>query len=81
MGAFFVNLYIEFNSPIKTASFTADIIKLSYGSYSPFNRKGGGNMGYLYNINRDLAKIFIKAAVQQNGYLANVNYITELLSE
>ncbi len=38
-------------------------------------------MGYLYNINRDLAKIFIKAAVQQNGYLANVNYITELLSE
>ena len=73
--------YIEFKHPIKTASFTVDIIKLSKDSYSPFNWKGGGNMGYLYYINRDLAKIFIKAAVQQNRYLANVNYITELLSE
>lgn len=38
-------------------------------------------MGYLFEINRELAKIFVEASVKQNPYLASIDYIRELLME
>ena len=73
--------YIRINNPIKTRHFVADILRLSRVKYSPFDKDGNGNMGYLFEINRELARIFVNASVKQNPYLRAVEYIDEFLSE
>lgn len=71
--------YIE--NPIKTSAYVSDIIRLSNVKYSPFDKFGSGNMGYLFEINPDLAKIFIKESIRQNPYLASIDYIDSFVSE
>jgi hypothetical protein len=73
--------YTQIVKPIKTSAFTDDIIRLCQAKYSPFDKNGNGNMGYLFEINRELAKIFVEASVKQNLYLASIDYIRELLME
>ena len=73
--------YTYIDRPIKTSLFTDDIIRLCKAKYSPFDRDGNGNMGYLFEINRELAKIFIRESIKNNPYLSSVNYICELLAE
>lgn len=73
--------YIKIENPIKTSHYADDIIRLSKVKYSPFDKDGNGNTGYLYEINRELARIFVKASVDRNQYLGAVDYIDELLSE
>ena len=73
--------YVRLNNPIKTSHFVSDIIRLSRVKYSPFDRDGNGNMGYLYEINRELARIFVEAAVKQNPYLGAIDYIADFLAE
>lgn len=74
--------YIVFKSPVKTSQFTDDIFRLcSSVKYAPFDKDGNGNMGYLYSLNRELAQIFLRAAVSRNPNLKDVDYIRELLSE
>ena len=73
--------YIRINNPIKTSQFVDDILRLSNVKYSPFDKNGNGNMGYLFEINRKLARIFIAESVKQNPYLETVDYINEFLLE
>lgn len=73
--------YIMLEHPIKTANYIADIIRLCNTKYSPFNKYGTGNMGYLYEIHREMAKIFLDAAVSANPYLKGNKVIMDLLSE
>lgn len=73
--------YTQISNPIKTSAFTNDIIRLCQVKYSPFDKDGNGNMGYLFEINRELARIFVDASVRKNPYLASIDYISELLTE
>ena len=73
--------YIYVKNPIKTSDYVSDIVRLSRVKYSPFDRYGSGNMGYLFEINRDLARIFVKETVKLNPYLASVDYISAFVSE
>lgn len=73
--------YTYIANPIKTAAYTSDIIRLSAVKYSPFNKTGSGNMGYLYEINRELAKLFIKESIRKNPGLEQLDYLKKLLSE
>jgi hypothetical protein len=73
--------YIMLKNPIKTANYIADILRLCNTKYSPFNKYGTGNMGYLYEIHREMAKIFLDAAVSANPYLKGNKVIMDLLSE
>ena len=73
--------YVSVMNPIKTATFVSDIIRLCQAKYSPFDKDGNGNMGYLFEINRELAKIFVAETVRKNRYLSAIEYITELLAE
>lgn len=73
--------YIMLSSPIKTTNYTEDIIRLCNTKYAPFNKYGTGNMGYLYEINREMAKIFLNAAVTANSYLKSHQIIAGLLAE
>jgi len=73
--------YTQIVKPIRTSAFTEDIIRLSQVKYSPFDKNSNGNMGYLFEINRKLAIIFIEASVKKNHYPNLVDYISELLVE
>lgn len=73
--------YALIPKPVKTSIFVDDIIRLCRVKYSPFDKDGNGNMGYLYEINRELAKIFVKAIVENNSSLSGLDYIKELLDE
>lgn len=73
--------YILLDNPIKTADYIGDILRLCNTKYSPFNKYGTGNQGYLFEINREMAKIFLEAAVTANPCLKSNRTITELLAE
>lgn len=73
--------YIVLDRPIKTADYRDDILRLCNVKYAPFDKDGNGNMGYLYELNRELAQIFLKGVVKANPSLAAVDYITSLLCE
>ena len=73
--------YIMLSTPIKTSNYIEDIVRLCNTKYSPFNKYGTGNMGYLYEINREMAKIFLSAAVTANPYLKSHQIIAGLLAE
>lgn len=73
--------YILLDNPIKTADYVGDILRLCNTKYSPFNKYGTGNQGYLFELNREMAKIFLEAAATANPYLKSNRTITELLAE
>ena len=72
--------YTLIKNPIKTSFFRNDIKKYSSGKYAPFDKDGNGNTGYFYNLDRKLARIFIKELVKKNYELAELNYVQELLN-
>lgn len=71
--------YIE--NPIKTSNYVSDILRLRQAKYAPFDKFGSGNMGYLFEINRELARIFVKETLKKNPYLSSVDYINDFVSE
>lgn len=73
--------YIVFKIPVKTSEFVDDILRLCNVKYAPFDKDGNGNMGYLYEVSRELARIFLRAAVSRNPDLGGVDYIDDLLAE
>ena len=73
--------YIMLQHPIKTSDYIGDITRLCNTKYSPFNKYGTGNQGYLFEINREMAKIFLKAAAIANPYLKGNETVTRFLLE
>ena len=73
--------YILIKNPIKTNDFVDDILRLCSVKYAPFDRNGNGNMGYLFELNRELACIFLRATIKYNTYMEDIDYIKELLME
>jgi len=73
--------YTEISKPIKTSTYRDDIIRICKGKYQPFKQNGDGNQGYLFEIDLELAKIFISESVKHNSYLAEMDYIQEILAE
>lgn len=73
--------YVLINNPIKTSQFREDIIRLCQVKYAPFDKDGNGNTGYLYEINRELAHIFVEATAKQNPYIESEKFICEFLAE
>lgn len=73
--------YVEIKNPSKTGAFVDDILRLCNVKYAPFDRYGSGNMGYLYELNRELAQIFLRGSAKSNPYLNEVDFVSALLSE
>lgn len=73
--------YTRISHPIATSDFSSAIEQYCKAKYSPFNIKNRGRQGYLFDLNRDLAKIFILAAIKGNKYLAEMDYIERFLAE
>lgn len=73
--------YILIKNPIKTTLVRDDILRLCNVKYAPFDRDGNGNMGYLYELNRELARIFLKETAKRNPLIRDIDFVRELLSE
>lgn len=73
--------YIPLKTPIKTTLYADDILRYCNFKYAPFDKDGNGNMGYLFDLDRDLAKIFLRGMVKYNPNLETIDYVVELLSE
>ena len=73
--------YVSIKNPIKTSSCIDDILRLCNEKYAPFDKDGNGNMGYLYELNRELARIFLCDSVKRNPYLGEIDFVQELLAE
>lgn len=73
--------YTSIKNPIKTSDYKKEIIEKCNYKYSPFDKNGDGNMGYLFELPRDIAKLFIKETVKSNKSLTSLEHIKELLEE
>ena len=71
--------YIAIQNPIKTSNFKNEILELSTSKYAPFDKDANGNMGYLYEINRDLAQLFVRETVNHNGHLVEITFIKNFI--
>lgn len=60
---------VEYNvleSPISIDDNIEEILKLCPEKYSPFNKKGGGNQGYLFEIGKDLGNYLMDLIKEKN---------------
>lgn len=71
--------YIKIQKPIRHSDYKETIIKYCGVKYSPFDKDGNGNMGYLFDLNRELAKFFIEKSVIHNRYLLDFECVQEVL--
>ena len=74
--------YQLLKSPIITFEDTKDIIRLQgdhEGKGYPFNKNGKGNEGYLFNLNKPLAKFFMEEIVKCNPFMKEKDYVKDLL--
>lgn len=71
--------YILLKKPIKLSSYKNEIIKYSTAKYSAFNVNGTGNQGYLYDLNKELAVLFVTELVKVNKSLLNFKFIKEII--
>lgn len=73
--------YLILRNPIKTSHYTNDILRLCNVKYAPFDKDGNGNMGYLYELNRELAQIFMRGIIKGNPAISRIDYVLDLLYE
>lgn len=74
--------YQLLKSPIITFEYTKEIIRLQgdhEGKGYPFNKNGKGNEGYLFNLNKSLAKFFMEEIVKYNPFMGEKDYVQDLL--
>lgn len=71
--------YIKVQKPVRYSDYKEMILKYCDVKYSPFDKNGNGNMGYLFELNRDLAKFFVEKTVINNSYLLDLECVQEVL--
>lgn len=74
--------YRLLKNPLIILEYRQEIIKLQgdhHGKGYPFNKNGKGNQGYLFNLNKNLAKFFVEEIVKINPSIITEDYVKELL--
>lgn len=72
--------YYRLEVPLVTAKFKNQIIQYcSNLDYQPFNKNGTGNQGYLFDICREVATLFITDIVNHNVRLQTIPFINDIL--
>lgn len=71
--------YIKLIKPIKHSQYKEIILKYCNVKYAPFDKDGNGNMGYLFDLNRELARFFVENAIVENGYLLDAESVQDLV--
>lgn len=73
--------YISIQKPIKASDYREYIKEMSKGKYEPFDKDGNGNMGYLFDINPMLAKLFISESAKKNSNLLEYDFVKKILEK
>lgn len=71
--------YIKVENTVKHSDYKDTILKYCQVKYAPFDKDGNGNMGYLFDLDKELARFFIEKIVVKNGYLLEVKGIQNIL--
>ncbi len=71
--------YTKIQKPIKHSDYKDTILKYCGVKYAPFDKDGNGNLGYLFGLNRELAKFFVEKSVIENDYLLDLECVQEVL--
>ena len=71
--------YHMLRSPLEYGAYKKKIQEYCNKKYAPFNRNGGGNQGYLFELNRDLALFFIQEVANKNPEILNLDYLKPIL--
>lgn len=74
--------YQLLNNPIITSEYKKTIITLQgnhEGKGYPFDKNGEGNQGYLFNLNKSLAKFFMEEIVKYNPFMKEKDFVKDLL--
>lgn len=73
--------YYSLRYPVSTC-YEQEIIRLQgncEGKGYPFNKNGKGNYGYLFNLNKSLAKFFMERIIRQNPFLIEKDFVQDFL--
>lgn len=65
--------------PLKHGAYKEKIREYCNVKYAPFDKDGNGNMGYLFNLNHNLATFFIQEISRKNPEIVNVEFLRFLL--
>lgn len=74
--------YQLLKTPIITSYYKKEIMAFQgdpEGKGYPFNKNGGGNQGYLFNLNKGLAKFFMEEIIKRNPFMKEKDYVKDLL--
>ncbi len=72
--------YTYIDNPISAWDFTEETRKYSQVKYAPFNVKGTGNLGYLYELDQRLATLFLEESVKKNPALGEIDFVRDFLA-
>lgn len=73
--------YHQLKKPLKHSAYKKTIQQYCNVKYAPFDKDGNGNMGYLFDLNEELASIFIKEIAKNNPDIIDLDFLRFLLVE
>lgn len=65
--------------PLKHGAHKEKILEYCNVKYAPFNREGNGNMGYLYDLDQNLAAYFIREIAKKNPEVIDLDFLKFIL--
>lgn len=71
--------YHVLKTPLKHGSYKEKILEYCNVKYAPFDKDGNGNMGYLFDLNQNLAAFFIREIAKKNPEVIDLNYLKFIL--
>jgi conserved domain protein len=71
--------YYVLKAPLKHGDYKEKILEYCNVKYAPFDKDGNGNMGYLYDLNADLAAFFIQEIAKRNPDVLDYDFLKFLL--
>jgi hypothetical protein len=67
--------YYVLRVPLKHGDYKEKILEYCNVKYAPFDKDGNGNMGYLYDLNPDLASFFIQEIAKRNPDVLDYDFL------
>ncbi len=72
--------YYILKTPLRLDNYKEEIIEYcTKYEYQPFNKNGTGNQGYLFDLCKELAKLFAEQIVKKNRCLESEGFIKDIL--
>ena len=71
--------YHVLKTPLKHSAYKETILEYCNVKYAPFDKRGNGNMGYLFELNQSLAAFFIQEIAKKNPEVIDIDYLKFIL--